>query len=171
MVDKTNKPQLLSAVLRRPFYALLSAVVAAGLGLLYYYLTVSAVPVSSALEMLGRLYVTTSIALTFTAAALAGINTSLAIFRIKNAKLIAMRRSGSSTAFGSTLMAFAPGCPACTTPLLAVLGTAGGLTLFPLQGLEFKMISVAALTLSTYWMAKMPPHQNACGVDDKVAGD
>lgn len=161
----------MTAVLGRPFYALLSAVVAAGLGLLYYYLTISAVPVSRALEMLGPLYVMASIASTFATAALAGINTSLAIFKIKNARLIAIKRSGSSTAFGSTLMAFAPGCPACTTPLVAVLGTAGGLALFPLQGLELKMISVAALTLSTYWMAKGPPHQNVYGMGDKVAGD
>jgi hypothetical protein len=171
MVDNTNKHTLLSAVLRRPFYALLSAVVAAGLALLYYYLTISVVPVSSALEMVGPLYVTAAIALTFTTAALAGINTSLAIFKIKNARLIAIKRSGSSTAFGSTLMAFAPGCSACTTPLVAVFGTAGGLALFPLQGLEFKMISVAVLTLSTYWMAKSPPHQNVCGMGDKVTGD
>lgn len=171
MADNTNKPTLLSAVLRRPFYALLSAVVAAGLGLLYYYLTISVVPVSSASEMVGPLYVTASIALTFATAALAGINTSLAIFKIKNARLIAIKRSGSSTAFGSTLMAFAPGCPACTTPLVAVLGTAGGLALFPLQGLEFKMISFAALTLSTYWMAKRPPHQYVRGAGNKAAGD
>jgi hypothetical protein len=164
------EPSLLRTALGRPFYALLSVAVAAGLALLYYQMTLSAVPVAGTSEMLGPLFVAASVALTFTTAALAGVNTSLAVFKIRNSRLMAIRRGCSSTAFGGTLMAFAPGCPACATPLVALIGTTGGLALFPLQGLEFKVISLAALSFSSYWMARRHVRHDVCSAGDKKAG-
>lgn len=169
MASNVHPPLLLTAVLSRPFYGLFSIVVAGGLGILYYYLTISIVSVSSIFVMMGTFYVTVSITLTFATAALAGINTSVAVFKIKNSRLIAVKRSGPTTAFGSTLMAFSPGCPACTTPLAAFLSTVGGLALLPLQGLEFKIISVAALAFSTYCLIRQG-RRKVCTAD-KSAGD
>lgn len=106
----------------------------------------------------GPAYIIASIALTFGTAVLAGINVSLLLYKIKGPRLITMR-GGGSTAFGSALMAFTPGCPACTTPLIAVFSALGGIAIFPLQGLEFKIISVAALAFSVYWTLRSFEHR------------
>lgn len=165
MVQTNKKLSLLFTVLRQPFYALVSTVTTVGLGLLYYYLTLSIVPLASAVEMIGPLYIVASFGLTFVTAILAGVNMALLIFKIKGSTLIAIKGSSSSTAFGSALAAFTPGCPACTTPLVAVIGTIGGLTIFPLQGLEFKLISILALSFSIYWILKSL--QNICRIEKR----
>ena len=113
MDNVTGKLSLMFIVLRQPFYALVSTGTAVALGLLYYYLTLSTVPIFSAVDMIGTSYIVISFALTFVTATLAGINVALLIFKIKGSRLIAIKGSGS-TAFGSTLAAFTPGCPACT---------------------------------------------------------
>lgn len=154
MIQTTGKSSILVVVFRQPFYILLSVATAAGMGLLYQYLTLSVMPVSSVIETQGPLYLTVSIALTFVSAALAGINISLLVSKIKGSRFIAIKGTGSSTAFAGTLMAFSPGCPACTTPLVAALSVIGGMAVFPLQGLEFKIISAASLAFSTYWLSK-----------------
>lgn len=110
--------------------------------------------ISSVIEIQGPVYLAVSIALTFVASALAGINISLLVSRIKGSRFIEIKGTGSSTVFAGTLMAFTPGCPACTTPLVADLSAIGGLAVFPLQGLEFKIISAASLAFSTYWLSR-----------------
>ena len=153
-----SKLQLMMYVLKQPFYALITAAIAAGLGLLYYSLIFSIAPISAMTSIAGPAYVTTSIALTFGTAVMAGINISLLVYKIKGSRLTTIHGSGS-TAFGSTLMAFTPGCPACTTPLIAVFSALGGIAIFPLQGLEFKIISVAALVFSVYWTLRSLEHR------------
>ena len=96
--------------------------------------------------MVGLPYAITSITLTFVTAILAGISIALIVYRIRGVGV------KCSTAFGSALPVFTPGCPACTTPLTAILSTIGGLALLPLQGLELKIISVSALIFSIYWL-------------------
>lgn len=146
-----EKISLLTSVLRRPFYGILSIVTSIALGIIYYYLTLSIMPLTNVVKIIGPLYIAASFGLTFATAILAGITISLIIFKVRGMNLIEMKPSGSSTAFASTLAAFTPGCPYCTTPLIAVLGAAGSLTLFPLLGLELKLISVGALIFSLYW--------------------
>ncbi|MGI0012827.1 MAG: hypothetical protein ACREBU_05190 [Nitrososphaera sp.] len=162
MIQKTHKSSTLAAVFRQPFYILLSVATATSMGLLYHYLTLSIMALSSVIETQGPLYFAVSVALTFVSAALAGINISLLVFRIKGSRFIAIKGAGSSTAFGSTMMAFTPGCPACTTPLVAVLSAIGGVAVFPLQGLEFKIISSVSLAFSTYWLSRGLRHNNVC---------
>ncbi len=165
MAQTNKKLSLLFDVLRQPFYALVSIATAVGLGLLYYYLTLSIVPLSPAVKMIDPSYIMASFGLTFATAMLAGVNMALLIFKIKGSKLITFKGSSGSTAFGSALAAFTPGCPACTTPLVAVIGTIGGLTIFPLQGLEFKLISILALSFSIYWILKSL--QNICKIEKR----
>lgn len=154
MIQKAGKSSTLAVVFRQPFYILLSVAAATSMGLLYHYLTLSIMPVSSVIETQGPLHLAVSIALTFVSAALAGINISLLVSKIKGSRFIAIKGTSSSTAFGSALMAFTPGCPACTTPLVAALSVIGGMAVFPLQGLEFKIISAASLAFSTYWLSR-----------------
>ena len=97
------------------------------------------------------LYMAGSISLTVAVAILAGINIALVAYNIKTQRAQNMKKSGTSAILGGALTAFTPGCPACTTSLSAVLGIVGGLAIFPLQGLELKLISVAALTFSIWW--------------------
>lgn len=150
MAQEVGRLAALRTVIARPFYALLMIAIATVLGLLYHYLTLAAIP-SSVSDMVGLPYLVASFTLTFVTAALAAINVSLLIFRLNARGLVRIRRTGTSTAFGSTLMAFTPGCPACVTPLTIALGAVGGIIVLPLLGLEFKMISVAALVFSLYW--------------------
>lgn len=140
----------LRSVIAQPFYALLVIAIATVLGLLYHYLTLAAIP-SSVSDVVGLTYLVASFTLTFVTAALAAISISLLIFRLNTRGLVRIRLTGTSTAFGSTLVAFTPGCPACVTPLTIALGAVGGIIVLPLLGLEFKMISVAALVFSLYW--------------------
>ena len=153
-----GKVALILIVLRQPFYLLISIGTAFGLGMFYYYLTLSMVPVAKASEMFGPLYLAASFGLTYLTATLAGINVALVIFKIRGSTLVTIKRSTGSTAFGSVLATFTPGCPACTTPLVAILATIGGLTIFPLQGLELKLISIGALSFSIYLILKSLQH-------------
>lgn len=84
------------------------------------------------------------------------------IFKIKGATQLNIKKSGSSTTIGSVLTAFTPGCPACTTPLVVVFGTVGGIAAFPLLGLEFKLLSVGALVFSIFWLTKKLNQPNSC---------
>ena len=159
-----TKISTIMMVLKQPLYGLIAIITSMGLGLLYYVLTLSIVPFSAAAEMIGPTYLVTSVGLTFAVAILAGVNVSLVIFKIKGSTLINLKKSGGSTAFGSTLTVFTPGCPACITPLTAVLAAVGGLSIFPLLGLEFKILSIGALIFSIYWISRKLNQAGSCRI-------
>jgi len=149
-------------ILKQPRYGLIAIITSIGLGLLYYYSSISLVPISIATETIGPAYLIASFSLTFVVAILAGVNVSLAIFKIKNSTLFNLKKSSGSSALGSTLTVFTPGCPACTTPLTTILAAVGGLSVFPLLGLEFKILSVGALIFSIYWITRKLNQSNQC---------
>ena len=151
-------------VLKQPLYGLIAIVTSIGLGLLYYYSSISLVQISDAVEMIGPAYLVASFGLTFIVAILAGVNVSLAVFKIKGSTLFNLKKSSSSSAFGSTLTVFTPGCPACTTPLTTVLSAVGGLSIFPLLGLEFKILSIGALIFSIYWITRKLNQPSTCEI-------
>lgn len=133
-----------------------------GFGVLHYFLSLSLLQNHFAvLANLMPLYLGASLMLSAIVAGLAGANISLIVYRIKGTK-INIKKSGSSTVAGSAFAAFTPGCPACTTPLAVVLGAVGGLAIFPLQGLELKIISVAALLFSIYWISRGLQQPSCC---------
>jgi len=68
-------------VLKQPLYGLIAIVTSIGLGLLYYYSSISLVQISDAVEMIGPAYLVASFGLTFIVAILAGVNVSLAVFK------------------------------------------------------------------------------------------
>jgi len=165
MIHMNAKISTVMMVLKQPWYGLIAIVTSIGLGLLYYYSSISLVQISDAVEMLGPAYLVASFSLTFIVAILAGVNVSLAVFKIKGSTLFNLKKSSSSSAFGSTLTAFTPGCPACTTPLTTVLAAVGGLAIFPLLGLEFKILSVGALIISIYWITRKLNQPITCKIE------
>ena len=107
------------------------------------------------------MYMTTSITLTVIVAVLAGINIALVAYNIKTQRNKNIK-NGTSAILGGALTAFTPGCPACTTSLSAILGIVGGLAIFPLQGLELKLVSIGALTFSIWWAMRNINNATCC---------
>ena len=137
------------------------------LGITYYFLTLGMAlsHVTTDIEFL-PVYMIASISLTGIVAILAGINIALVAYNIKIQRSNNIKKSGMAAFLGGTLTAFTPGCPACTTSLTAVLGVVGGLAIFPLQGIELKFISIAALTFSIWWAMRNINNSTCCVMKD-----
>jgi hypothetical protein len=91
------------------------------------------------------LYIGLSIVLTILISLLTGVALSQAIY-VARTRLAVRRAQGTGRGvFGSALGAIAASCPACGSALLPALGIAGSLAVFPLQGLEIKMLSLVIL--------------------------
>jgi len=138
-------------VLKQKPFGMIGIISGISLGTLYYFLTLemALTHMSTEIELL-PMYMTASITLTGIVSVLAGINIALVAYNIKTQRNKNMK-NGTGAILGGALTAFTPGCPACTTSLSAVLGIVGGLAIFPLQGLELKIVSIGALTFSIWW--------------------
>ena len=135
------------------------------LGLAYYFLTLSTAIDHFAIDIaISAQYMAASIGLTCMVAILGGINIALVAYNIKTQRMN-LQKGGSSAIFGGALAAFTPGCPACTTSLTAILGIVGGLAIFPLQGLELKFVSIAALSFSIWWAMRNINKASCCTME------
>ena len=154
-------------ILRQRTFGLISIISGLTLGALYYFLTLemAVIHMSAEIELL-PMYMTASIGLTAIVAVLGGINIALVVYNIKTQRNKNMKKSGSSAVLGGALTAFTPGCPACTTSLSAVLGIVGGLAIFPLQGLELKLVSIGALTFSIWWAMRNINNATCCVMEE-----
>ena len=149
-------------VLKQKPFGMIGIISGISLGILYYFLTLEMALTHMATEMeLLPMYMTASITLTVIVAVLAGINIALVAYNIKTQRNKNMK-NGTSAILGGALTAFTPGCPACTTSLSAVLGIVGGLAIFPLQGLELKLVSIGALTFSIWWAMRNINNATCC---------
>ena len=160
-----SKLELISGVLRTRRYASVAIVSGTGLGIIYYFLTMSLF--SSHLDITMNTmqsYIITSVVLTVVISSLAGINFAMMAFKIKRMKMMNSVKSNSSAVLGGAFAAFTPGCPACTAPLAVILSAVGGLSLFPMQGLELKFISVGVLTFSIWWIARGLQSKSCCKI-------
>ena len=160
-----SKLQLISNVLTTKKYASIAIISGTGLGIIYYFLTMSMLPshLSTTMNIM-PFYIITSIGLTITISALAGVNFAMMAFKIKRMKMMNSVKSNSSAVLGGAFAAFTPGCPACTAPLAVILGAVGGLSLFPMQGLELKFVSVGVLIFSIYWIARGLQSRSCCKI-------
>ena len=157
--------QLVSGILAIKRYAIIACVAAAGLGTLYFFLTMSMLPAhADVLPEQYHAHIAASIVLTAAISGLGGINVAMIAFKIKRAKMINSTKSNTSALLGGTFSAFTPGCPACTAPLAVILGTVGGLSIFPLQGLELKLVSVGVLIFSICWIARGLKKRSCCSI-------
>jgi len=149
-------------ILRQKSFGAIAIISGVLLGLVYYFLTLSSIFNHLAMDIAASpQYIAASIGLTVVVAVLGGINIALVAYNIK-AQRMNLQKSSSSAIFGGALAAFTPGCPACTTSLTAVLGIVGGLAIFPLQGLELKFISIAALSFSIWWAMRSINKASCC---------
>lgn len=160
-----NKLQLISNVLTTKKYASIAIISGTGLGIIYYFLTMSMLPshLDTTMEIMPG-YIVTSIGLTIVISTLAGINFAMMAFKIKRIKMANSVKSNSSAMLGGVFAAFTPGCPACTAPLAVILGAVGGLSLFPMQGLELKFISVGVLIFSIWWIVRGLQSKSCCKI-------
>ena len=150
-------------ILKQKTFGLISIISGLTLGVLYYFLTLEMAVIHMSVEIeLLPMYMTASIGLTAIVAVLGGINIALVAYNIKTQRNKNMKKSGTSAVLGGALTAFTPGCPACTTSLSAVLGIVGGLAIFPLQGLELKLVSIGALTFSIWWAMRNINNATCC---------
>ena len=153
-------------ILRQKSFGSIAVISGVLLGLAYYFLTLSsAVNHNLVTLVISTEYIAASIGLTFVVAVLGGINIALVVYNIKTQKTMNLKKGGSSAIFGGALTAFTPGCPACTTSLSAILGIVGGLAIFPLQGLELKFISIAALSFSIWWAMRSINKASCCTME------
>lgn len=67
---------------------------------------------------------------------------------------LGFKKGISANACGAFTGAVASGCPVCTMPLLGIFGLSGAIALFPLQGLELKMLAIVGLAVSLYFTAR-----------------
>ena len=152
-------------ILRQRKFGMIGVISGVSLGTLYYFLTLEMGLEHMATEIeLLPMYMAASITLTAVVAILAGINIALVVYNIKTQRMN-LQKGGSSAIFGGALAAFTPGCPACTTSLTAVLGIVGGLAIFPLQGMELKFVSIAALSFSIWWAMRNINKASCCTME------
>ena len=160
-----SKLELISNVLKIKRYAAVGILSGLGLGIIYYFLTMSMLPTHFDVAMeLSTSYIISSIILTVVISVLAGINFAMMAYKIQRMRMMNSVKSNSSAVLGGAFAAFTPGCPACTAPLAVILGAIGGLSLFPMQGLELKFISVGVLIFSIYWIARGLQSRSCCKI-------
>jgi len=165
-----TKIQLISNVLTMRKYAMIGIISGISLGIIYYFLTMSMLPTHFDVAVkLAPHYIITSIGLTVGISTLAGINFAMMAYKMNQIKKMNSVKSNSvktnsSAIFGGVFAAFTPGCPACTAPLAVILGAVGGLSLFPMQGLELKFISLGVLIFSIYWIARGLQSKSCCKI-------
>lgn len=91
--------------------------------------------------------------LTFGIITLFGVNASLFAYRWRKFGLPRLKIQGGSGA-GALVGVAASACPICGSVLLSAIGIAGGLTVFPLQGLELKALSFGLMALPVWLTAR-----------------
>ncbi len=149
-----SKMSVVGSVLKRPSYAVTTAIISIVLGTVFWHLTFSFTPLPDYIKMYGFPFTVTTVALGSVIAVLAGINSSMIICRKQMTGSLGFKKNTSANACGAFTGAVASGCPVCTAPLLGVFGLSGALALFPLQGLELKMLAIVALVVSLHLTAK-----------------
>jgi len=160
-----SKLWLISNVLIVRRYTVIAALSGTGLGIIHYFLTMSMLPIHLDVMIdLAPSYIIVSIGLTVVISTLAGINFAMMAFKMKRMKMMNSVKSNSSGVLGGIFAAFTPGCPACTVPLAVILGAVGGLSLFPMQGLELKFTSVGVLIFSIWWIVRGLQNKGCCKV-------
>ncbi len=103
--------------------------------------------------------------LTLVSTAVFGIAAALLALLFKNSKGGKARESGLGV--GGTLAAlFSAGCPICGTFLLSLVGVAGGIGIFPLKGLELKVLSFGLMLGSVAFASKRLADFKASGCEN-----
>lgn len=133
------------------FYGLIGVSSSLGLFLLFYW----SLRLNASIDNLIRnfygmpLYFWPYVILTLGSIILFGINIPLIVYRFRKygfPKFTTQAGGG----VGAVIGVLASACPVCGSTLLSLIGIAGGLTAFPLQGLELKALSFALMALPIF---------------------
>lgn len=137
------------------FYFLIGAASSLALSLVFYW----SLSLNSNIERLiantasTPLYFWPYVLLTLGTIVLFGISVPLLIHRWR--KFGPPKIKGQAGAgFGAFVGVLASACPVCGSAILAALGIAGGLAIFPLQGLELKALSFGLMILPVWIITK-----------------
>lgn len=84
------------------------------------------------------------------------------VWLFKHSKMSKNKSIGANMG-GLAAAMFGMGCPVCGAFLLSLFGVAGGLTVFPLQGLELKFLALGLLVGSTVYAARKVDTALTCG--------
>lgn len=95
-------------------------------------------------------YGATYIATTLLIIVLSGVSIATVVWLYKHSQL-GRGKTLAANAGGLLAAAFGMGCPVCGAFLFSMIGITGGLSLFPLQGLELKFLSLGLLVGSTVY--------------------
>lgn len=89
-------------------------------------------------------------------AALIGVNVSMAVYHFRE-HAVSVESGGASLA-AVLLGTLGAGCAACGVPILlailSIFGVSSAVLFLPLDGLEFALLALVALVLSTHWLAE-----------------
>ena len=89
---------------------------------------------------------------------LSGVSISLIIWLYQHSTLSKGNIVGGVNAGAFVAGMIGMGCPVCGTFLLSAIGVTSGLSIFPLQGIELKLLSLGILTTSTIYGASKVSH-------------
>lgn len=99
--------------------------------------------------------------LTFGTIILFGVNASLFVYRWRKFGPPRLKVQGGS-GLGALVGVAASACPICGSVLLSAIGIAGGLAVFPLQGLELKALAFGLIALPA-WLTTRELKTLSCG--------
>jgi hypothetical protein len=134
-----------SALFAEPPFLALGLSLAANLLLLYLLIFQQSTTFTVFFASNTALYNWLSIALTVLISLLAGLAMAQAAYIARNQLALRRVQGVGRGSLGAALGAIATGCPVCGATLLPMLGIAGSLAAFPLQGLEIKLLSLVIL--------------------------
>lgn len=159
----------LKIVFQQSFYKNVALVTSLVVAFLSYWLINQTTTIPMFLEMMQTgqfgqysfIYGLTYIITTLLIVGLSGISVAVMVWLFKHSKLSKGKSIGANIG-GFTAAMLGMGCPVCGAFLLSLFGIAGGLTVFPLQGLELKFLSLGLLTASTAYGASKVKQTLVC---------
>lgn len=155
-------------VFKDKFYLRIAVLASVLIGYLYYWLLSQTTSLSAFFQMASNgdygpysyLYAFVYWVLTIATVVSFGASVSFLIWLWRHSKLAKL--TGGSNAMGAFVGALGSACPVCGAFLLSSLGVAGGLSIFPLQGLELKLLSFAFIGGSTVFAARKVNRAENC---------
>lgn len=147
------------------FYSAIGIVASLALFLvLYWSLRLNSSITNLILNTLNQpLYFWPYVLLTLSTIILFGINVPLLVYRVRKFGFPKLTTQ-AGTGMGSVVGLFASACPVCGSALLSAIGIAGGLAIFPLQGLELKALSFGLMALPI-WLTTRELKALSCNDD------
>ncbi|MBI5135157.1 hypothetical protein HZA86_02900 [Candidatus Uhrbacteria bacterium] len=147
--------KIIIILFKRKRYLLTAGSLAIGMVALSYYLMVFNITGKSIVAysiMNGAAYTIGSLLLTMIIAIFFGIHGAVWLFW-RDIRRKREKSKGSLVGIGGALGGIvASGCPTCGAPLLALMGAPLALLSLPFRGIEIKVVSIALLISSTYWL-------------------